>query len=126
MSTVSHTSEEEKAMKKTVWQGTQEEYERMLAERPALPPIPRREIEMPSAHAVDPPRFDSVRETIAVRMASHYQLYPEDQQDAEMQRMLNQIDEREGRDCGMVLSMAKRRLTRDRLAVVEEAIEAYQ
>jgi len=115
-------------MKKAeVWKGTPEEYEAMmLAERPALTSIPRREIEIPSAPWVDEPRFDGKREAIATRMASHYQPYPEDQQEAAMQRLLNQIAEKEGRNCGMVLKEAKQRLTKDRLGVVQEAIGAYK
>jgi len=113
-------------MKKTIWLGTKEEYEDMLAARPKLPPVPRHEIELPPARVVDPPRFDGARETRAVRMANHYQPFPEDQQEAAMQRLLDQIDQREGRNCGTVLGVAKRRLTRERLAVVDEAIRAYR
>ena len=113
-------------MKKTVWLGTKEEYEDMLAARPKLPPVPRHEIELPPARVVDPPRFDGARVSRALRMANHYQPFAEDQQEAAMQRLLDQIDQREGRDCGTVLREAKLRLTKDRLAVVEEAIRAYK
>lgn len=109
-----------------LWTGTKVDYDAWMASRRPLPPVPRKAVPIPVPHAVDATTFDTAKAQTSVRMANHHQPVPDEDQDAYLQRCLNQVDEAEGRGCGALLRQAAVRLTKARLAVLKETIREYQ